>query len=82
VRIYFERFIYFLIIVFFARCFPHIVNLACKAVLAVLTNVVYLDDSQPGYMEYDASVPYDRDVIATIRSFISTVCFKASESTK
>lgn len=54
-------------------CFPHIVNLACKAVLGVMTSMNYV---QPGSLDY---VPPDilngilRDPIATLRSLIRLV---------
>jgi hypothetical protein len=59
----------------FSRCFPHIVNLACQAVLGVLTSVRFIDESAEDYEEYDADVYiHDKDLIASICSLISTVC--------
>ena len=59
---------------FFIRCFPHIVNLACKAVLAAITNLKYIDDTVEGYTDF---TPGDfqsaTDVIATIRALINSV---------
>jgi hypothetical protein len=57
------------------RCFPHIVNLACKAVLGMLTTLEYINETQE---DYDPTSAFGRDCIATIRSLISTVCSEAS----
>lgn len=62
------------------RCFPHIVNLACKAVLAEITNISYAVTNPE---EYDPPAPLDsgfvyalqRDPIATVRSFTTAVCY-------
>jgi hypothetical protein len=62
----------------FTRCFPHIVNLACKAVLGTLTEISFIDETQEGYEDYDPVSPVGRDCIATIRSLISTVCVQKS----
>jgi len=62
----------------FTRCFPHIVNLACKAVLGVLTKISLIDDTQEGYEDYDPTEVIGRDCIATIRSLITTVCDQKS----
>ena len=53
-------------------CFPHIVNLACKAVLAAITNLEYVDDTVEGYTDYEPS-RFSRDLIATIRSLVNSV---------
>jgi hypothetical protein len=58
------------------RCFPHIVNLACKAVLGVLTNPKYIDDMQQDYEDYNPSGGIDRDIIATVRGLVSSVGLK------
>ena len=60
------------------RCFPHIVNLACKAVLAKFTNISYAATNPE---EYDPPAPLDdglsyalqRDPIAIIQSFTTVV---------
>ncbi len=49
----------------FIRCFPHIVNLACKAVLGVLTELKYIDETQEGYEEYNINA-VSRDCIALV----------------
>ena len=46
-------------------CFPHIVNLACKAALAAITDLEYIDDTVEGYQDYEPSI-YQTDCIATI----------------
>jgi hypothetical protein len=61
----------------FIRCFPHIVNLACKAVLGVLTELKYIDETQEGYEEYDLNT-FSRDCIALIRSMVTAVHFNIS----
>lgn len=59
----------------FSRCFPHIVNLACQAVLKMLTRVEFIDETVEGYEEYNVEENlYNKDLIASIRSLISTVC--------
>ena len=56
-------------------CFPHIVNLACKAVLAAITNLKYAEDLAEGYEDYEPAL-YDRkNCIATIRSLVNAVIF-------
>ena len=62
----------------FIRCFPHIVNLACKAVLGVLTELKYIDETQEGYEEYNVNA-FSRDIIALVRSMVSAVHFFISE---
>jgi hypothetical protein len=54
----------------FCRCFPHIVNLACKATLNAITDLKYAEDAQrleyiPGYVR--------KDCIATVRSLTNAV---------
>lgn len=53
-------------------CFPHIVNLACKAVLTAITNLKYVDDTVENYEDYEPSI-FNPDCIATIRSLVNTV---------
>jgi hypothetical protein len=50
----------------FIRCFPHIVNLACKAVLGVLTELKYIDETQEDYEEYDPQNIFQRDLVAHV----------------
>ncbi|THU78735.1 hypothetical protein K435DRAFT_578893, partial [Dendrothele bispora CBS 962.96] len=48
------------------RCFPHIVNLSCKAVIDAVTNIDYAaDDSE----EFDPDIS-GHDVIASIRALV------------
>src|SRR5258706_3347466 len=58
---------------FFCSCFPHIVNLACKAALAAITNLSYAADTVEGYEDYEPTHYTHRDCIATIRSLVNTV---------
>jgi hypothetical protein len=55
------------------RCFPHIVNLACKAVLTAITNIEYIDDTVEGYADYEPGIYQARDVIALVRSLVNKV---------
>jgi hypothetical protein len=57
---------------FFSSCFPHIVNLACKAVISAITDLKYIDDTIEGYKDYEPGV-FSRDCIAIIRSLVNTV---------
>ena len=57
---------------FLYNCFPHIINLACKAVLAAITNIKYADDSAPSYEDYEPSA-FSHDCIANIRSLVNAV---------
>jgi hypothetical protein len=50
------------------------VNLACKAVIAVLTNTKHIDETQDDYEEYNADIVHNRDIIANLRSLITSVC--------
>ena len=56
----------------FYSCFPHIVNLACKAVLEAITNLKFVDDTVEDYEDYEPS-GFSRDVIATVRSLVNAV---------
>jgi len=62
--------IWFLLI--FDSCFPHIVNLACKAALAAITDLAFVDDTIDGYEDYEPS-NYRKDCIATMCSFVNSV---------
>lgn len=57
----------------FQSCFPHIVNLACKAVLRALTNLDYA--REPVNLQEQRSFldVVDGDPIATIRALIRVV---------
>jgi hypothetical protein len=57
----------------FNSCFPHIVNLACKAALAAITDLTYVDETTEGYSDYDPSSNYAKDCIATARSLVNAV---------
>ena len=58
------------------RYFPHIVNLACKVVIAAITDPNFINETQDGYEEYnlDLHIHDQRDVIANLRSLITSVC--------
>ncbi|KAM6494640.1 Ribonuclease H-like domain containing protein, partial [Amanita muscaria] len=53
-------------------CFPHIVNLACKATLAAITDLNYVDDTVEAYRDYEPK-HYGKDCIATIRSLVNSI---------
>lgn len=55
------------------RCFPHIVNLACKAVLAALTNLDYAKEPETEAELLSALEAVDHDPIATLRALIRAV---------
>ena len=55
----------------FNSCFPHIVNFACKAALAAITNLTYVDEAVEGYSDYDPSSSYTNNCIATARSLVN-----------
>ena len=57
----------------FYSCFPHIVNLACKAALAAIIDLSYVDDTVEGYSDYDPSYSYAKDCIATACSLVNAV---------
>jgi hypothetical protein len=57
----------------FYSCFPHIVNLACKAALAAITDLSYVDDTVENYSDYDPGYTYAKDCIATARSLVNVV---------
>lgn len=67
--------LYDLILMLFDSCFPHIVNLACKAVLAAITDLTYIDDTIEDYSDYDPSSTYTKDCIATARSLVNAVTY-------
>jgi hypothetical protein len=53
-------------------CFPHIVNLACKAALAAITDLAFVDDTVENYEDYEPS-NYSKDCITIICSFVNSV---------
>ena len=57
----------------FNSCFPHIVNLACKAALAAITDLTYIDNTIEGYLNYDPSFTYAKNCIATVCSLVNAV---------
>jgi len=57
----------------FLRCFPHIVNLACKAALSAMTKLAYAASQAEDHVPPDYAAGLDRDPIATIRSFVCAV---------
>jgi hypothetical protein len=65
--------LYDLILMLFDSCFPHIVNLACKAALAAITDLTYIDDTVENYSDYDPSFTYAKDCIATAHSLVNAV---------
>jgi hypothetical protein len=60
---------------YFFSCFPHIVNLACKAVLKAITNLDYIDDTAEEYEDYEPGIFAKKDSIATVRSLVNAVSF-------
>ena len=61
---------------YFFSCFPHIVNLACKAVLKAITNLDYIDDTIEGYKDYEPGTIFaKKDCIATVQSLVNAVSF-------
>jgi hypothetical protein len=65
--------LYDLILMLFDSCFPHIVNLACKAALAAIKDLTYVNEAVEGYSDYDPSSSYTKDCIATARSLVNAV---------
>jgi len=64
----------------FVRCFPHIVNLACKAVLSAITNLEYAAEEAEDYIPPNTeSLTFldalSRDPVAAVRSLIRSVSF-------
>ncbi|KAJ7580032.1 hypothetical protein C8J56DRAFT_795274, partial [Mycena floridula] len=53
------------------RCFPHVVNLACKAVLAAITNMDFVADDA---RDFEPGVT--RDPIATVQAVVRVVYSK------
>jgi hypothetical protein len=64
--------LYDLILILFDSC-SYIVNLACKAALAAITDLTYIDDTVENYSDYDPSFTYAKDCIATSHSHINAV---------
>jgi hypothetical protein len=56
-------------------CFPHIVNLACKAVLAAITNLEYAEDLAEDYEDYEPAYENSKDCIASVQSLVNAVIF-------
>ena len=61
------------------RCFPHIVNLGCKAVLNSITDLDYAAEDVEEYISEDnyshGVLPHlKKDPVATLRSLINAVC--------
>lgn len=65
------------------RCFPHIVNLACKAVLGAITNLNFASQDAPDFIPSAPPGPrteaqsfmdaIDRNPIATVRTVVRVV---------
>lgn len=59
-------------------CFPHVVNLACKAILAAITNMKFAEQGAEDFVP-TKSMPTDfrgaikRDPIATVRTLVRVV---------
>ncbi|THV04126.1 hypothetical protein K435DRAFT_211933 [Dendrothele bispora CBS 962.96] len=51
------------------RCFPHIVNLACKSVISTVTNIDYAADDAPEFSPQHS----DQDPIASIRAIVRAI---------
>jgi len=65
-----------------SRCFPHIVNLSCKAVLSAITSMEYAADNAPNYVPHGIA-PHrsatfldsiSHDPIAMVRTLVRVVC--------
>ena len=56
-----------------SRCFPHVVNLACQAVLGALTNLDYAREPQTNEEQTSFLEAVEKDPIATLRALIRTV---------
>jgi hypothetical protein len=54
------------------RCFPHVVNRACQAVLAALTNMDLMADTAKDLDPDD--IVAERDLIALVRTTVRTAC--------
>lgn len=55
------------------RCFPHVVNLACKAILAALTDLNYAREPTTAEEQVSFLDAVDKDPIATIRALIRVI---------
>ena len=60
------------------RCFPHVVNLACKAMLSTITSIEYaaenaVDFIPTGPVSITFAGALNHDPIATVRSLIRSV---------
>ena len=53
------------------RCFPHIVNLACKAMLTAVTSLDYAREDAEEYTPTDSTI--NRDYVAVLRQAIRMV---------
>lgn len=73
------KFLFTLLINYIIRCFPHIVNLACKAILEAITNLKNVAETAPNIdptFQIPARSLYEaleRDPISLIRSLIRAV---------
>lgn len=61
------------------RCFPHVINLACKVVLAAITHMEYAKDIAGDYVPSGLCLTtfveaISRDPIATVCSLVRGVC--------
>ncbi|KAJ7904012.1 hypothetical protein B0H13DRAFT_2025471, partial [Mycena leptocephala] len=60
------------------RCFPHIVNLACKAVLGAITDMDFAVPEAGDFVPFDAAAvnfldAVERDPIATMRTTVRVI---------
>lgn len=61
------------------RCFPHVVHLACKAILKAITDVQYAENDAANFEPHGDSAntfmdAIQRDPIATLRTVVRQVC--------
>ncbi|KIJ97832.1 hypothetical protein K443DRAFT_104953, partial [Laccaria amethystina LaAM-08-1] len=54
-------------------CFPHVVNLACQAVLGALTNLDYAREPRTNEEQTSFLEAVEKDPIATLRALIRTI---------
>lgn len=62
----------------FSSCFPHVINLACKAVLGAVTDLKHASPNAPDFVPAGASAQtfmdaIDRDPISTVRTLVRVV---------
>ena len=55
-----------------SSCFPHVVNLACKAVISAITDLKYVDDTVENYKDYEPGI-FLRDCMAIVQPLVNAV---------